>query len=659
MKRQKPAGVAEPAPETLYHRFSIPVHLLLMMLLGIAAYSNTLHSPFVLDDIPSIIDNETIRDISRFLGGEGRAFNPRRVVGYFTFALNYRWGGLDPFGYHLFNIAIHILSAWVLYFLLRVTLQTPFFGTGKMQRRLELLPLFAALLFVVHPVQTQAVTYVVQRLASLVTLFYLLTLLCYARGRVLLASGGAGEDGQRKPLVPLVYFAASLLFALLAVQTKEVAATLPVALLLYEFCFFEPGRRRNLLLAAGAVLFVLTAAVVVLKAGKPLGELLSDVNELSRETVNITRGDYLITQFSVIATYLRLLVLPVNQNLDYDYPVYHSLFAPQVFFSFLLLLGLFAVAVAQLRSSSASGFGRGEDLDEDRKMKGYLGRVISFGVLWFFVALAVESSVIPISDVIFEHRVYLPSAGAFTAIVAAILLICRKLPSRAVAGGAALLVAVFAVVTWQRNTVWESQLSLWGDVIAKSPEKSRANNHYGVALSREGRVPEAMEYLKKSLQINPRNPVALYNMGRLLDETGNIDAAVSCYEAAVALQPELDAAYNNLAVDCLLKGDDRRAIDYYQIVLKRKPNFAEARNNLGFALLRNGKVDEAVAEFKMAISVHPGYAKAYSNLGEAYLAKGELDASIAQFQEAVRLKPEDAVAQENLARALQKKGGGR
>ncbi|WP_129126347.1 tetratricopeptide repeat protein [Geomonas oryzae] len=659
MKRQKLAGAADPAPETLYHRFRIPVHLLLMMLLGVAAYGNTLHSPFVLDDIPSIIDNETIRDLSRFLGGEGRAFNPRRVVGYFTFALNYRWGALDPFGYHLFNILIHVLTAWVLYFLLRVTLRTPFFGTGKTHRSLELLPIFAALLFVVHPVQTQAVTYIVQRLASLVTLFYLLTLFCYARGRVLLAPCGAGENGQRKPLVPFMYFAAALLFALLAVQTKEVAATLPLALLLYDFCFFEPSRKRNLLLVAGAALFVLAAAIVVVNAGKPLGELLSDVNELSRETVNISRADYLITQFSVIATYLRLLVLPVNQNLDYDYPVYHSLFAPQVFFSFLLLLGLFAVAVAQLRSSSVSGFGKGDPSDEDRQVKGELGRMIAFGILWFFLTLAVESSVIPISDVIFEHRVYLPAAGAFTALVAAILLGCRNLPTRAVVWGAALLVAVFAVVTWQRNTVWESQLSLWGDVIAKSPEKSRANNHYGVALSKEGRVPEAMEYLKKALQINPRNPVALYNLGRLLDETGNIDAAVSCYEAAVALQPELDAAYNNLAVDCLLKGDDSRAIDYYQVVLKRKPNFAEARNNLGFALLRNGKVDEAVAEFKTAISVHPGYAKAYSNLGEAYLAKGDLDAAIAQFQEAVRLKPEDAVAQENLARALQKRGGGR
>lgn len=660
MSRATSTAAQDPTRASAYHRFRTPIHLLLLTLLGLLAYSNTLHSPFVFDDMSSIVDNTVIRDLSRFLSGEGRAFNPRRVVGYFTFALNYRLGGLDTLGYHLVNISVHILAGWMVYFLAQVTLSTPFFGPRRRDDLLSLVPLFAALLFVAHPVQTQAVTYIVQRLASLVTLFYLLSLFCYAKGRLSLAGAApAGSSASLRAngyLRPALFFLGALFFALLALQTKEVAATLPLAILLYEFCFFEPSRKRNLILVAGLVVFALLVLTAVLKAGKPLGELLSDVNELSRETSAISRGEYLLTQFSVIATYLRLLFLPVNQNLDYDYPVYHSLFAPQVFFSLLLLVGLFAAALLQQRLSSRCGFDSATSASDDQLLKARLGRLIAFGIFWFFITLSVESSVIPISDVIFEHRLYLPAVGAFTALAAFAILLCRKASARGIAVGIAVAALVFGGITWQRNKVWESPVSLWGDVVSKSPTKSRANDHYGVALSGVGRTGEAIEFLKTALQINPRNEYALYNLGRLFDETNNIDAAIGCYEAAIELKPDLDLAYNNLAVDYLLKGDDDRAIQCYNIVLKHKPEFAEAHNNLGFALQRKGKVDEAIEQYQAAIRENPGYAKAYNNLGEAYRAKGELDQAIGQFREALRLKPEDEAARENLAKALQQKG---
>lgn len=657
--------VSEGGCAALYRQFRTPAHLLALTLLGIFAYSNTFHSPFIFDDMSSIVDNPVIRDLSRFLSGEGRAFNPRRVVGYFTFALNYRLGGLDTLGYHLVNISVHILSAWMVYFLVRLTLRTPYFGTRRPSDLLSLVPLFAALLFVSHPVQTQAVTYIVQRLASLVTLFYLLALCCYVKGRFALlaaaaagakAEGGASSQAGRL-LRAALFFAGALFFALLAIQTKEVAATLPVAVLLYEYCFFEPSRKRNLILAAGMLLFALVVTVAVLKAGKPLGELLSDVNELSRETTTISRGDYLLTEFSVIATYLRLLFLPVNQNLDYDYPVYHSLFAPQVLLSFLLLAGLFALALWRQRASSRYGFAKAGSARDEQLVTAHCGRLMAFGIFWFFLTLSVESSVIPISDVIFEHRLYLPTVGAFTALASATVFIFRKASAQIVAVAISVIALILGGVTWQRNTRWETPVTLWSDVVAKSPDKSRANDHYGVALIGAGRTGEAMEYLKAALQINPRNEFALYNLGRLFDETNDTVAAVSCYQAAIALKPDLEVAYNNLAVDYLLQGDDDRAIECYRIVLKHKPRFAEAHNNLGYALQRKGKADEAIEHYQAALKANPGYAKAYNNLGEAYCGKGEWDLAIAQFQEALRLKPEDAAARENLARALQMKKG--
>ena len=641
-------GLSEPARSLL--------HLLLLSFLAIAAYSNSFHTPFVLDDISSIVENDVIKELSRFFS-QGRAYNPRRVVGYFTFALNYSVGGLDTFGYHVVNLGIHILSGWAVYFLAGITLATPFFAGEGRRGKLVLLPLFVALLFIAHPVQTQAVTYIVQRLAALVTLFYLLSLLFYAKGR--LSLGAEGQGGAASGLLrPALYFTGALLCAVLAAQTKEIAATLPLAVLLYEFSFFKASRKRNILLLAALLLFALLAVAAVLSAGKPLGELLSDVNELSRETRFISRGAYLLTQFSVIATYLRLLLLPVNQNLDYDYPVYHSLFAPPVFFSLLLLLALAGGAAWLHCRASALGFRGSGATSADPERNAHYWRLIAFGIFWFFITLSVESSIIPIADLIFEHRLYLPSFGAFIALVAALLLLGKGRSPKALAAGAAVVTVVLAVATWQRNRVWESQVTLWGDVVAKSPGKSRANDHYGAALSTVGRTVEAMAFLKAALRIDPGNAHALYNLGRQFDETGDIDSAIACYRSAVDMDPALAVAHNNLAVDYLIKGEHDQAIKRYNILLEMRPGFAEAHNNLGFALKEKGKLDEAIRHYQAAIKGNPNYAKAYNNLGEAYREKGELDLAISQFQEAVRLKPEDGASRENLAHALSLKQSG-
>ena len=640
------------------------LHLLLLSLIAITAYSNTFHNPFVFDDLSSIVENEVIKDLPRFLSGAGYAFNPRRFIGYLSFAVNFSMGGLDSFGYHLVNLAVHLASGWLVYFLVGLTLGTPFFDGAGRRDHLSLVPLFAALLFVAHPVQTQAVTYIVQRLASLATLFYLLALFCYVRGRLALCSEPATPaDGPTAAspgaLRPSLFFLGSLVFALLAVQTKEIAATLPLIVLLYEFCFFKPGKKRNVLLLLSLLLVAALFIAGMLSAGKPLGELLSDVNDMTRESLEISRGAYLITQFSVIATYLRLLFLPVNQNLDYDYPVYHSLFAPPVFFSFLLLLVLLAGAAWLYHRSSASAFKRQPLPSGAPLLAAHCARLAAFGICWFFITLSVESSVIPISDVIFEHRLYLPSVGAFLALAAGAVMLFRGCSLRILYTGAAVVAVILGCATWQRNLVWETPLTLWGDVVSKSPGKSRANNHYGVALSKVGRTEEAVQFLKVALQIDPRNGYVLYNLGRMFDETGNIDQAISCYQSAIDLKPDLAVAHNNLAVDYLLKGRDDQAIECYRVALKLKPGFAEAHNNLGFVLKSKGRIDEAIQHYQAALRGNGRYAKAYSNLGAAYQEKGELDLAISQFQEAARLKPDDPASRENLAKALQLKGSRR
>lgn len=648
-KSQSPPPLAVKSRDILAHPL---LHIAIIALIALAAYANTFQVPFVFDDNSSIADNKVIRDLGAFLSGAGYAYNPRRFVGYLSFALNYKMGGLDPDGYHAVNLAVHIVSAWLVYFLAKLTLHTPF-NRGQVPGAPEclrgprastasrplslianhaLVPLLAALLFVAHPVQTQSVTYVVQRLASLATMFYLLSLVLYIRARL-----GQEEDGTLFAPGALVQYSLCLIAALAAMRTKEIAATLPVVILLYELYFFGGRARKRLVVLIPILLTILIVPVGMLHVGKPLGEILSDVSEMARETRVISRGDYLLTQFSVVATYLRLLFFPVNQNLDYDYPLYHSFFTPRVFLSFLLLLFLFALAVyLYLRS---------------RKSFNPASRLISFGILWFFITLSVESSFIPISDLIFEHRLYLPSVGAFIALAAVAAVACRKSP-RTVLSVVALLVVVLAAASWQRNLVWASHLSLWGDTVGKSPDKSRANDSYAKALSDSGRIEEALGYVRHAVTLDARNGYAQYNAGSILDKLDRIDEAVTWYRSAIRLEPGLKEAYNNLAVDYLLRGEVEEAIAVYRTVLKSHPDFPEAHNNLGTILKERNRIDEAIDHYKAALSVKPDYAKALNNLGIAHMEQGEVDLAIKELQAAVGLKPDDRDFRLNLDRAV-------
>ena len=639
----KPAAAAmKPAPPPGSNRPDIltnPVlHLALLALVALAAYSNSFQVPFFLDDISSIVENKVIRDLSGFLSGAGYSFNPRRVMAYFSVALNYRFGGLDVRGYHAVNLLIHTSTGALVYWLARLTLKTPFAasdaGSPEGNSRLYwMVPPLAALLFVAHPVQTQAVTYIIQRTASLATLFYLLAVACYVRARL-----AQEEKGSLLAPKAVVLYLVSLAAALAAMRTKEIAATLPVAVLLYEFSFFGTSTRKKLVVLAPLLLTLFIIPVGMLQTGKPLGELLSDVSQITRETQGISRGAYLLTQFSVIATYLRLLVFPANQNLDYDYPVYHSLFTPRVASSFLLILGLLALAGYLYRLSA-------------REKKSPFGcRVIGFGILWFFLTLSVESSVIPIRDVIFEHRLYLPSVGFFLSLTTAAAMLLQK-RERVLAFLALAAVLALSFATWQRNAVWRDHLTLWGDTVAKSPQKSRPNDSYAKALSDSGDPKEALSYVQRAIQAEPRNAYAHYNAGRILDKLDRSGEAIGWYQSAIGLKPDLKEAYNNLAVDYLVQGNAEKAAEIYRTVLEKDPSFAEAHNNLGTILREQKRLEEAATHFKLALSNRPGYAKAHHSLGLTYAEQGRLDLALPELQAAVRLKPDNPEFREDLGRA--------
>jgi tetratricopeptide (TPR) repeat protein len=636
------------------------VQLAIVAVIGLLAYSNTFHAPFVFDDESSILENPAIKSLTAFLlDGAGYRYNPRRFIGYLTIALNYRLGGLDVTGYHIFNLTVHILSAWLVYALVRLTLRTPFFG-GRDEgrgtrdenplflgpRTSNLVPFLAALLFVAHPVQTQAVTYVVQRLASLAAMFYLASLVLYALARLRQEAAGTFRD-----VGVCLYYLLSLLAAILAMKTKEIAFTLPLIVCLYEFSFFGATMRKRLLFLAPPLFTLVIVPLGLIHKGKPIGEFLSDVSEMARESHLISRGDYLLTQFRVIVTYLRLLVLPVNQNLDYDYPVYTSLLNPAVLASFLLLLSLFGLAIYLYRRSGTVGDSRllpvgqggGKGTTSDPGL-----RLVAFGIIWFFVTLSVESSIIPITDVIFEHRLYLPSVGLICAVAVLALLVARRYSSRAwpLVWGAVVIALCFA--TWQRNQVWGSVAGLWRDCIVKSPEKVRPYNNLANALTAQGRVDEAIELLGVALKLKPDSASTLRNLGAALEKKGLVEDAIGQYQLALNAGPGDAVAHYNLGVAYNKKGLTDKAIEQFLIAIKLDSTYADAYNNLGVAYGAKGLLDEAIGEFRKAATLNPGSFDAHNNLGFALGKKGQMAEALEELTAAVNLRPNDAEAYNNL-----------
>lgn len=586
-------------------RFEPYVHILIIVFIGILAYSNTMHVPFVLDDRSSIVENHVIKSLTGFFSDSaGLSYNPRRFIGYLSFALNYRLGGLDVAGYHLFNLAVHLVTSIFVYCFCTLTFKTPFLKTSRLSDVSPYICLVASLLFVSHPIQTQAVTYISQRFASMATMFYVLTMTLYAWARLFQSS--CGKSHWKAVLL----FLLSLSSLVLAMMTKEISFTLPVVLALYEFFFFPGGSRKRLLVLLPLLLTIVIIPLTLLHTHQPLGEVLSDVDAKLRAGTELPRGTYLLTQLCVVTTYIRLLFLPINQNLDYAYPVYHSFFIARAFFSFLLLAGFLVIAtILFIRSRRGST----PEL-----------RLVSFGIFWFFITLSVESSIIPIADVIFEHRLYLPSVGAFTAISAALAMIMHR-NRPVVTAGVVIAVALLSIATWKRNLVWGNEVTLWRDTVSKSPGKDRPHNNLGEGLRRQGRWEEAVKEVETALTLNPKNAEAQSNLG---------------------------AAY-------LDRGEREKAQEHLQTAVKLNPNLFAAHYNLGLIYKQKGLLDQATEEFIQALNLNPDFAEAHNHLAVTYAAREMLDPAIEHFKEAVRLKPEKAEYRKNLDMAVQLRTTGR
>ena len=596
-------------------------HLLFLLaaLLVIIIYSNTLTGPFIFDDRPHIVENPYIRlaslsyDDLKEVIQKSRA--PTRPVAIMSLALNYYFNGYNVVGYHAINILIHIASGFFLYLLLKSTLSLPTLRTRYADYKW--IPLLTAVLWMVHPIQTQSVSYIIQRMTSMAALFYVLALLLYVRFRL----------SPRKKNKGLL-LSGCILAGLFALGTKEIAATLPLFIFLYEWFFFQNlsvqwlNRRAPLLAAMG---FFLIALAVLYLGNHPLETI-----KMGYEVREYTLGQRLLTELRVVVFYIGLLVWPHPQrlNLAHDVTLSTSLFQPpSTFISLLIIAALLFAAIYYARRYP----------------------LFSFCTLWFFGNLVIESSVVAL-ELIFEHRLYLPSMLAiFLAVVGAFRFIR---PQRLCMGLLCAAVMAGSVWTYQRNAVWADDLALWQDSARKSPAKARAFTNLASALVRRGEWVEAVEHYHTAIKLKPNAAEPHFNLGFIWAKSGKLSKAMPYFQKAVEIEPLNFKARNNLGAALLASGRYDEAVNHLQIAIKLNADHPEAHNNLGQALLFQGNTTDAMAHIKQALRLEPGYVKAHVNLGIAYKQMGQYQMAIQHFEKALHLRPGYRIAQRNLDAVL-------
>ena len=360
------------------------IAVLLIVGVALVAYSNTFSVPFHFDDRPNILENPDVQikvltwdRVQQLIKNTYK--ESIRVFSYFTLALNYYFGGVNVFGYHLVNFIIHVASGIFLYWFLMLTFNLPYLKEkyGGISYRAAL---FGSLIFIAHPIQTQSVTYIVQRMASMAGMFYLLSMVLFIKGRLF--------SGR----VKYVYFLGMVLSYLLGVFSKENVAILPLFIALYEFYFFQNldlgPRGKKILLILGAVLLGLVVFGFIL-----WGKRYIELTIAGYQYRTFTLSERVLTQFRVVLHYLTLLIYPhpSRLNLDYDFPISKTLFDPlTTILSIFIITGVIGYSfwVAKKRP------------------------VLSFFILWYFGNLVIESSIFPL-EMVYEHRLYLPSVGPF------------------------------------------------------------------------------------------------------------------------------------------------------------------------------------------------------------------------------------------------------
>jgi len=568
-------------PQNIPCRKQTLAALAAILLCGILIYANNLVSSFHYDDLPYIINNSAITTPGRL--ADLFRYWPSRLISFLSFALNHRLHGLSVFGYHLVSFLLHILASLTACWLARMTFLTPAMKNEGISRYKGILSFFAGLIFLTHPAQTEAVVYIFQRVTVLAALFYLLSLSLYVKARLDLE-----ENGRLN--VPC--YASGFAAALIAMFSKENASTIPLMILLYELCFFSQGKRVRW---KHILPFFILLPVVPITVSLSKSVVSGDVARFFENSMQ-NSTHYLLTQFRVLVTYIRLLFAPVNQNLFYDYPVSKSLFELPVLASIAFLGSILALAVRWCNRH----------------------RIISFGVFWFFLTLMPESSVIPLQHVIFEHRLYLPMVGFGFFLTGIIYHFLKGKGITVMVIALTVITSCFAILAYRRTRIWTDELTLWNDAVRKSPRKAEPFHYRGDAYRDAGDIEQALADYNKAIEMDPGYVEVYINRGNIyigrarIHKTAEyLKKALADYNKGIELEPDQAPVYNNRGNLYKMQGNLQRALADYNKAIELDPRYASAYFNRGILYKQLGNAQQALIDYHKAIELKPDLLRGY------------------------------------------------
>ncbi|MBN2096905.1 MAG: tetratricopeptide repeat protein [Candidatus Omnitrophica bacterium] len=618
--------------------------VLLIITLGLLTYANSWSNGFVWDDEYLIVKNSYIRDGGKisdiFTSGltqlhpidQSNYYRPLQIL---SFKYDYLLWRFNPFGYHLSNTFVHILVAILVYLLTNLLAKN------------RVTALFTSLFFLVHPVQTQAITFISGRADPMAGFFLLLSLFLFIEYN----SSSCG----------LACYLGALLSFFLALLCREIALIFPFTLLAYGFYFrnnFTLSKQSGkyirrpylwfFLLALGYL--VLRLSILKFTAGPIL---------FSQDSFGVR----LLTFLKAFPAYLGILFFPHNLHPERRILLSGSLFEPQVIFSFLLLLSL-ALLIVAIRKREP---------------------VICFGLAWFFIFL------LPVSNIFFplvnlsisDNWLYLPSIGVFLVVAVLLSKLYQEhfsVPFRkTLTFLVTLLIVLFSILTVQQNKVWKDNLTLYQWILQHNPSSAKVHSNLGDIYFHNGFMDQAVAEFKQAIKFDPYSVMAHYNLAGAYAQKEFFDLAIDEYQQTLRLVPQAAIVYNklnqvyqqavlyyqqaidldptnglahyNLGVIYERKGLLKQAVSEYEQAIKLKSGFTQAHNNLGNIYENWGDFEQAIEEYKKAVKINPEFAQGYYNIGVIYANRGELAEAIIQWQKALAIHPDYEQASSSIGKA--------
>ena len=567
--------------------------LLILLVIGLAIYGNTFNNEFFWDDDDSVVNNVYIKDWQYFdkyftenlIAGSGQVTNYYRPVLLISFALDYHFWKLNPFGFHLTNTFFHIFAAWLVFLILNKLI----FKLKKQKEPIFFcLPFLVSLFFLIHPLQTEAVAYVAGRADSLSSLFSLLAIFCYIEIR----ENNKGKQVKQIRNRNFLRYLLILLFFILGLLTKEQVILLPVLILLIEAAFFIKKFNKNNILKATKLLlplFLISGIYFLIRINLlNFNDILGGFNY--NESYNSNIFNRLMTFAWVVVLYFKLLFIPTGLHMSREISGVGNL---EIAVSLILFLVIVFVSIKTWKKN----------------------RLIGFGFLWFFIILLPRTNILPINRPMYEHWLYLPMIGFWLASFSSLALVFQKIKKKqnklalplVYAGCTALVACIFSfsALTVLRNNDWQNAIIFYEKNLRYTPGSFIQHNNLGMAYADAGRFKESIKEYKQAISIKDAYAQVHYNLANSLNELGQTKEAIKEYDISIKMSPSFQYPYNNL-LNIYIKGNNKEKVE--EILRKMLVRFGETDNFFymaGVAYYNLSDFEKALANWKKLSERHP------------------------------------------------------